>query len=333
MLVAERAVNDYVMATMNIRFWTCACALTIGCMAARSAWCQLSGDPLAEARSEVASGRVAMAERSVRGYLVDNPASADGHFLLGFVLFREQRAKESLAEFTEGAKYRRPHAEELMVVASDYVMLSDYSDADKWFSEVVAEKPENADAWYLLGRAKYSLGDFVQSVSSFEHALALRPRYIEAENNLGLSWKELNHPEKAQAAFQMAIDWEGSTPQDAQPFLNLGTLFADQDNPGKAVPYLEKAAELSPDNPKIHEELADAYAAQANLAKAQEELERAVALAPATSALHFKLARIYRKEGMKDRAQAEFAICEKLSSAHSSDKTPNPLELDHPAPQ
>ena len=112
---------------------------------------------------------------------------------------------------------------------------------------------------------------------------------------------------------------------DAQPFLNLGTVLADQNDLEKALPYLTKAANMSPDNPKVHDELGKVYLAQNDLQKAQLELERAVALAPGSSGLHFKLGQIYRKESLRDRAQQEFETCERLNSTHSSTKTPNPL--------
>ena len=159
--------------------------------------------------------------------------------------------------------------------------------------------------------------------------MTLHPKYVEAENNLGLSWRELNDFNKAQVAFETAIDWQGASPTDAQPFLNLGTLLADRKDLDKAMPYLAKADALSPGNPKIHEELSDVYAAQKNLPKAQSELEQAIALAPNTSALHFKLGRILREEGLRDRALQEFDICTKLSSSHSSSETPN-LLTPHP---
>ena len=291
------------------------------------ALCQAPSDTLANARLLVDSGKIAEAESSLYGFLLAHPADPDAHFLLGYALFREQKARESLAEFTAGARYRRPNADELKIVASDYVLLGDFSDADKWFSEVVAESPNDANANYLLGRTKFNENDFPAAISSFEKAVKLRPKYVEAENNIGLAWKELNDLEKAKSAFQTAIDWEGDAPVDAQPFLNLGTLFADQNSLDAAIPLLQRAATLAPDNPSIHEELSHVYAAQQDLSKAQDELERAVALAPNISGLHFKLGQIYRKEGMRDRAQREFAICEKLSGAHSSDKTPNPISI------
>jgi tetratricopeptide (TPR) repeat protein len=248
-------------------------------------------------------------------------------------LFREQRAKDSLAEFTEGAKFKRPGADDLKIVASDYVLLGDYSDAEKWFSEVVVEKPDDAESWYLLGRAKYNESDFGSAATSFERSLQLRPNNVEAENNLGLCRQELGQQDKAKTAFQSAIEWQGDTPTDAQPFLNLGKLLsenADEASVRRSLAYLSKAESLAPDNPKVHEILADAYSSLKDLPRAQKQLEKAVELAPGTSALHYKLGQVYRKQGLGEQAREQFAICEKLSTAHSSNKTPNPLEQDHP---
>jgi len=303
------------------------CGLLLITMCVGACVCQQPSDPLEHERALLAAGKLAESESALRIYLKTNPSSADAHFLLGYVLFREKNATESLAEFTAGAKFRRPHPDELKIVASDYVILGAFGDADKWFSEVVAEAPNDVDANYLLGRTKFNENDFLAAISNFSNALKLRPKYVEAENNIGLAWRELNDLEKAQAAFQTAIDWQGNTPVDAQPFLNLGTLLADQGAIEKALPYLAKAAALSPDNPTIHEELSHIYEMRQNLPKAQSELETAVALAPNISSLHFKLGQIYRKEGERDRAREEFAICVKLSGAHSSERTPNPISI------
>ncbi|HEY1897492.1 MAG TPA: tetratricopeptide repeat protein [Terracidiphilus sp.] len=294
---------------------------------------QAPADPLAKARSLLDAGKIEESESFLRDYIANNPSGADAHFLLGYALFRGQKPTESLAEFTVGAKFRRPRADELKIVAGDYVLLSDFSDADKWFSQVVSETPNDADAWYLLGRTKYNENEFAAAISSFEHALTLHPRYVEAENNIGLCWKELNNHDKARAAFETAIDWQGEKPVDAQPFLNLGTLLADNNQGADAVPYLTRAVAMSPKNPAIHEELGKVYLGMNKLPEAQAELEQAVTLAPDTSALHYKLAQILRKEGLEDRAQQEFAICEKLSGAHSSSKTPNPPPSNKPNPR
>jgi tetratricopeptide (TPR) repeat protein len=288
---------------------------------------------VAQAHALLDAGKVPESVSILRTYLAQNPASADAHFLLGYALFREKKARESLAEFTTGAKLRSPRADELKVVAADYVQLGDYSDADKWFSQVVSETPNDPDAWYLLGRTRYNENEFAAAISSFERALALRPRYVEAQNNIGLCWKELNEHDKARAAFQAAIDWQGDAPVDAQPYLNLGALLADAGKNDEALPFLMKAVSLAPKNPSVHEELGKVYLAMNKLSEAQSELEQAIAFAPDASALHYKLGQILRKQGQNDRAQKEFAICERLNGAHSSSKTPNPPPLEKPEPK
>ncbi len=290
-------------------------------------------DPLAAARALLASGQLVQSEASLRTYISTNPSSPDAHFLLGYVLFREQKAKESLAEFTAGAKYRHPRAEEFMTVASDYVLLADYVDADKWFNEVIAETPNDANAWYLLGRTRYNENLFEKAATAFERTLELHPHYVEAENNLGLCLKELDKSTEAKAAFLTAIEWQGHTPLDAQPFLNLGSLLADEGDLEKAISYLAQAAAIAPNNPKTHEELGTAYQAQKDLSKAQVELERAVSLSPDSSGLHFKLGTLYRKQGAMDSARHEFEICARLNGTHSSSATPNPYLPVVPPPK
>ena len=286
---------------------------------------QSPATPLQEARSLLAEDKVSAAEAVLRQYLKNDPSSAEAHYLLGDVLFREQKARESLAEFTAGAKIKHPGASELRIVASDYVLLGDFADADKWFSAVTAETPNDPDAWYLLGRTKYNENRFAEAITSFEHVLAIHAKDVQAEDNLGLSQQGLGHAEEAKAAFETAIQWQRDKPADAQPYLNLGTLLIDQGDLPGAIQQLTKAAALAPDNPKIHEELGRALQASGDFERAQSQMEEAIKLAPNAAALHFKLGQIYRHRGLNDRAQQEFSICAKLNGGHSSTEVPNPF--------
>ena len=287
-----------------------------------------SGNPLLQARTLAVAGKLNQSEALLREFLRTQPSSADAHFLLGYVLFREEKPRDSLAEFTAGARTRRPAADDFRIIASDYVMLHDYADAVRWFSEVAAEIPNDPRAWYLLGRAQYNNQSFKDAIASFRHALRLRPKYVEAENNMGLAWQGLNEPAQAKAAFAAAVEWQGNHPSDAQPFLNLGVLLSQQNQVDQALRRLRIAASLAPDNPKIHEELGRAYEEAGSLQEAGQELEKAVGLAPNVSALHYELGRIYQREGLRDRAREQFALCAQLNGSHSSAETPNPFSPD-----
>jgi Flp pilus assembly protein TadD len=294
---------------------------------------QSEADSLKTAHSLLADGKFTEAEAALRRYLKDNPSSAEAHFLLGDVLFHEKRAVESLSEFTAGAKFTSPAAAELRTVASDYVLLGDFADADKWFSRVAVETPNDPEVWYLLGRTKYNENRFAEAIASFEHVLALRPKDVQAEDNLGLSQQGLGHTDQARTAFQTAIDWQRDAASDAQPYLNLGVLLTDQGDPAAAIQQLTKAAALAPQNPKVHEELGRALQAKGDMESAQSQLEAAVKLAPNAASLHFKLGQIYHHRGLNGRAQQEFAICAKLNGGHSSTEVPNPFTPVSPTKQ
>ena len=286
---------------------------------------QTPPDPLAEPKALLARGLPKEAETAIDSFLQANPKSADGHYLRAEILFREQRSKDSLAEFTEGAKGRNPTAREFGIIASDYVLLADYVDADRWFTEATTHDPADASYWYLLGRTRYKEGAYEGAVSAFERAMSLRPRYVEAENNRGLALSVLQKKDLAMQAYQQAIEWQGSLATDAQPYFNLGTLLLEENDLAKAEGLLKKAVALAPANPRMHEELGKAYVQQGDLALGQHELEAAVALSPETSSLHFRLGQIYKKQSKDDLAKREFAICAKLAGTHSSKETPNPF--------
>ena len=303
---------------------------------------------LEQAKSLLDSGKVADAERAARAFLQTHPDSAEGHFLLGLILFREiqargadlstrsypatadeagfrsEKAKESLAEFTEGARHRTPSAFDLKIVAFDYIMFSDYNDADKWLTRAAGMDPSDGDIWYNLARTKYSENRFAEAIEGFQKCLALDPKNEKAENNLGLTLQGLGRTDEAVAAYKQAIDWQADSPhKDNEPYLNLGSLLLDEDKPKEALTYLLKANSIPPDDAKIHERLGKAYSHLDQLPQAQAELEKAVGLAPNVGSLHFMLGQVYRREGQVEKAKVELKRADDLNGTHSSGATPH----------
>jgi len=303
-------------------------------LSAQQSPAQTADAPLEQARKSLQTGDFAKANATLKSYLADHINSAEAHFLLGHTLFLQQKPTESLEQYTAGARSQRPSPDDLKIVSFDYILLGDYTDADKWLSAVVAETPQDAHAWYLLGRAKYNENRFADAIDSFTHALRLKPRDVKSENNLGLSYDGLNRIEEARKAYELAIQWEqNAAVKSGQPYLNLGILLTEQGHPDQALPYLQQAATLEPANPRVHEQLGRAYQTLQMLPQAEKELKEAVRLAPNVSALHFRLGQIYQHLGLKQEAQNEFAVCAKLNSTHSSIDTPNPAEPDQARPQ
>ena len=273
---------------------------------------------LAEANSLLAKGMLAEAEGAARKYLAEHADSADGHYLLGYILFRRARASASLAEYTEGAKYRKPSAADLQVVGADYVVLGDFPDADKWFTKSVEWDPASVLGWYYLGRTKYNENRFEEAVVAFQRCLKLDDKHVKAEDNLGLSYQALGRLDDALQAYRNAIDWQSDAKvKNPGPFIDIGGLFLETNQPEKAVEYLQKALEIAPDDAKAHQQLGKAYFNLNNLPKALDELEKAAQLAPNNAPVHYILAQVYRKQGLGEKAKGEFDRYTKLSATHS----------------
>jgi tetratricopeptide (TPR) repeat protein len=247
------------------------------------------------------------AERVLRQYIQDAPGSAESHYLLGFVLHRENRPKESLEAYTKAASIERPSSDDLKIVALDYVLLHDNADAIHWLQRAVEMDPKNKDAWYYLGRSYYSETKLPEARRAYEKVLEIDPGDVKAVNNIGLIYESEAKPDEALAAYRKAISLqEGKPRQSEQPYLNVGSLLITIEKPEEAVAPLEKAASLAPANAQCHLRLGTAYMRLGRMKEAQIELEQAVQLDPDDASAHYQLARYYKQAHQLDAAKKEF---------------------------
>ena len=277
---------------------------------------------LMEGRSLANAGDFAGAERALKAYLEQNVRSAPALYLLGYVLQRANKPKESLEVFTRAAAIRRPTANDLRIVALDYVLLNDYLDAIRWLERAVKEDPQNADAWYDLGRSQMNQGDFVAVEKAFDRVLAIVPGDVKALNNLGLSYEAQNRIPDALRVYVEAVGSQrGSAHPSEQPLLNYGTLLISQNRTAEAISVLESAVQIAPKDAKCREQLARAYQQVDRLPEARTQLEQAVELDPKNPRLHYQLGRLYHRLGAEEKAKAELDLSAKLYGTHSTPET------------
>lgn len=273
---------------------------------------------LTEVQSLLDAGRFHEAESALRAYLADNDLSATAHAMLAYALLRENKPADSLKEYTRAASMEKPSASMLEHVGQDYVLLGDWADADKWTLQAIQTSPADADAWYSLGRIRYSEQRFSDALSCFQQVLRLSPRNVKAENNLGLAYEATNQVDAAMAAYRQAIDWQNQGTRDQlseEPMLNLGVVLLHRNELKEAEGLLTKAAVLAPRDPRIHEQLGHLYMQKADYGAAEHELQQACQLDPKNSSLHFLLGQAYRHLGKVQEAKAEFAASARLANA------------------
>jgi len=277
-----------------------------------------SPDALADARSLIVTGNFKRAESVLRTYLVTDPRSSHARYLLAYALLRQNRPKDSLAEYTRAAALQPPTAQQLREVGQDYVLLDDTADADKWILRSIDIDRADPEGWYSLGRLRYTEQRFGDAVDSFQRAIALAPGSIKVENNLGLAYEGLNRTDDAVIAYRQAIEWQDAGPPEQaseQPLLNLAIVLLHRGTLAEAEVLLLRAVRIAPQDPRIHEQLGHLYTLQDNYAEAAKYLEVATRLDPEKPNLHFLLGQAYRHLGRQGEAKTEFDAAARLANS------------------
>lgn len=258
-------------------------------------------------------GRMPEAANSLEEYAAAHPTSDDALYTLGYVQFREDRPRESLATYTAAARLKNPTDEDLKIVSLDYVLLQDYKDAARYLEDALKMNPVNAEARYHLGRVRYQLNEFDAAITAFQEVLRRQPGNEKAEYNLGLSFEGKNDTDTAIACYRKAIALDQSALlHDEQPYLDLGALLSRMNRAAEAIPLLETAKSLKPGSDKSHYELARAYASTEKFESAKVEAEAAIRLRANESSYHYLLGRIYAKLAKPELAAQQFKLTDEL---------------------
>ena len=115
------------------------------------------------------------------------------------------------------------------------------------------------------------------SITLFNHALAVTPSNVIAEDNLGLAMYKSGQLDEAAAHFEKALQTQFN---DYTALLTMGVTRFHQGRAPEAIDYAEAAIRSEPDSSKAHNLLGMALAKQNRNEAALDELRRAVQLAP-----------------------------------------------------
>lgn len=129
------------------------------------------------------------------------------------------------------------------------------------------------------------------------------PEFMFGFNELGVQYLHLNQPEKADAAFQVAMKLE---PQAFAPQMNRGMTLVQMKKYAEAEPILRSAEKLDDQKAVVHYFLGQAVANLGKFDEAEKELTTAVSMGGSEmKEAHRILAIIYSSRGDKKRAASE----------------------------
>jgi cytochrome c-type biogenesis protein CcmH/NrfG len=208
-------------------------------------------------------------------------------------------------------------ADSLVMLAVVLAVKGDDAGALTAVSRAVALAPDNFDAQFALGRALYGSNDPAGAAHAFRSAVALKPGDARTRFFLATSLERAGDDAGALTAYRELI---AVAPGVAEGHLGVGVLLVKRtgEDLKEGISELEKALAI---NARLYEgqvALGRALMRTGRVADSIAPLQRAAELAPDNPEPHYQLAIAYRRLGKKDAADAESAIVKKIHTTRRS---------------
>jgi tetratricopeptide (TPR) repeat protein len=205
--------------------------------------------------------------------------------------------------------------------------------AFKEYLAAILSRPDQWSSHYNLGNTHLSLGNPKQAIASYDTALKLNPRAVQAMVNESMAYARLGETEKADEFLQKALK---VAPGNAAANFNMGLLKVEQndlkeaekylkaalkadpqmaqaaynlcvitpkDRIIEAVPFCKQAADLRPQEPRYAYTLAFYQLQKGDERDAVKTLEGLIEKQPAYADSYLLLGGIHEKQGKKGEAE------------------------------
>ena len=162
---------------------------------------------------------------------------------------------------------------------------------DARWSERTVESggPRDFQGIFTVALRHHQAGRFDAAVEQFRRALALRPDYADAHNNLGIALTTQGRIDEAIVHYERAIALK---PDHADAHNNLGVALAVRGNLDEAMVHYERALAIDPNHAGAHNNLGIAFKDQGRFDDALAQYGRAIAIRPAYAEAHYNRAEI-----------------------------------------
>jgi len=184
--------------------------------------------------------------------------------------------------------------------------------------EAVQLDPENPYLHHEVAIVYRDLGEYQRALPYFRRTLVLKPRFPEAQNNLGTLYLLLKDWDRAVECFQKAVnDVLYKTPHVA--YNNLGWAYYNKGEYQKAIDRYRHATKLLPSYSLCYRNMGLAYEAVNKWDLAIDAYEKAIFFAPEYAVAYLNLGTLYLKLHQKNKA------AEALRQTIKTDKKAGPF--------
>ena len=233
------------------------------------------------AKSYDSAGRTADAEAAYRKAIALRPDSWDGYNSFGAFLYAHQRYDEAVAQFRHAIELTPDNASVYLNLGAVYSDMGEkhYPEAEQMLLKSIALEP-SYPAYTNLGSLYNQQQKYAEAADAMEKALRLNDKDYVVWGVLEFAYEGLKDEEKASKAQDREIalleQVVRDTPHDALAQSNLGLLYAKKKLREKAIPRIQSALALAPDDPNVLENVGQAYEDLGDRAQALQYIEKSL---------------------------------------------------------
>jgi tetratricopeptide (TPR) repeat protein len=253
-------------------------------LAVVSAWAQ--SEPFAEALREggeaLRGGHLERAASAFERCTVLDASFAEAWLNLGLVRFQQHKTADAIPLFQKSLKLKPSLRGANLFLGIAQYRAMDYPRATEALTRELALDAKSADALMWLGVVKTAVGAPAEAVKYLERAAELRPKDIDILYHLGRA-----HMLLSKEVYERMFEVDQHSWRVHQV---LAHSFTEADRLDDAVKECQEAIRLKPDEPGLHEQLADIYWIQNNLPAAEAEFQTELQIDPHNTGAMYNLA-------------------------------------------
>ena len=162
------------------------------------------------------------------------------------------------------------------------------------YEHAIRIKPDYVDALYNLGNIFKDDGRIDDAIKSYEKVIEINPGYDDAQFNLGVSLQILGQVDKAIDHYEKALL---SVPDNTGIRINLGFIFQSLGNLDDAIEEYKKVLEMDPNQLIVLNNLGACLKELGEMNQAIEYFEKALEIDPNYAEAHYNLGSVYQDLG------------------------------------
>lgn len=221
-------------------------------------------------------------------------------FTYGVAMFQHGYLDQAAESFRQVIAAKPDNADAYYNLGTLSLREKDLPQAEKYLQKAVQLRPDYPEAWNNLGMIAAQQGSFEEAVADFQQSLQLRPTFAIALLNLGNLYRRAHQFEKSEDFLNQALSFQ---PDDPEISYALGMLYAQQNQMDRASTYLQKAIQLRPNYPEALNNLGVLYVHARNYDKAEAQFRKGIRVAPEYDQSYLNLARLYLLTNERQKAR------------------------------